>query len=102
MTNQFTPLLQSTCGRLLALSFSQSPYSHNASSLIAPRPCIWEAGSRDTLIDPGWAAKAEERIQRAYTAAGKPDHFHVHRFEGGHEWSGKTGVPMLATHLKPA
>ncbi|HXT59661.1 MAG TPA: prolyl oligopeptidase family serine peptidase, partial [Pirellulales bacterium] len=26
-------------------------------SLIAPRPCVWEAGSRDRLVQSAWAAK---------------------------------------------
>jgi dienelactone hydrolase len=69
-------------------------------SLIAPRPCIWEMGSRDSLIVPGWAEKAIERLQRAYKAAEKPDHLQFHRFEGGHQWSGVTARTMLAAQLK--
>ena len=30
-------------------------------SLIAPRPCLWEVGSRDDLIAPDWAEKALHR-----------------------------------------
>jgi len=49
---------------------------------------------------PGWLEKASERIQRAYTAAGKPENFMVHRFKGGHVWNGETAVPLLAKVLK--
>ncbi|HUE74995.1 MAG TPA: alpha/beta hydrolase family protein [Pirellulaceae bacterium] len=69
-------------------------------SLIAPRPCIWEIGSRDSLIDPGWAEKALERLNRAYNASPHPEHLQIDRFDGGHQWSGETACPMLAAHLK--
>ena len=68
--------------------------------LIAPRPCIWEIGTRDSLVVKGWDEKAIERLQRAYAAAGKPEKLAFHRFEGGHEWSGATARTMLAKHLK--
>jgi hypothetical protein len=69
-------------------------------SLIAPRPCIWEIGSRDSLIVPGWAEKAIERLKRAYAASDHPGHLQFHRFDGGHQWSGETARTMLAEHLK--
>ena len=64
-------------------------------SLIAPRPCIWETGSRDKLIVPGWKERAIERMQRAYAASGKPEHLQIHKFEGGHRWDGTTAVPLI-------
>ncbi len=69
-------------------------------SLIAPRPCIWEIGSTDTLIKPDWAEVAKTRLRKAYLAAGKPDHLEFHPFEGGHRWDGPTAVPLLARVLK--
>jgi dienelactone hydrolase len=69
-------------------------------SLIAPRPCMWEIGSRDGLVVQPWADQAIERLQRAYAASGEPDHLQLHRFEGGHQWSGATAKALLATHLK--
>lgn len=69
-------------------------------SLIAPRPCIWEIGSRDGLIVKGWAEQAIERLQRAYDASGHPQHLQFHRFEGGHRWDGETARELLAKHLK--
>jgi len=64
-------------------------------SLIAPRPCVWEVGSRDKLISPKWAEEALTRMGRAYKALGAEDQLHVDRFEGGHEWSGRVGYPLL-------
>lgn len=69
-------------------------------SLIAPRPCMWEIGSRDGLIVKGWAEQAIERLQRAYDASPNPKHLQFHRFEGGHRWDGETARDLLAKHLK--
>ena len=69
-------------------------------SLIAPRPAIWEAGKEDALMVPGWLEKASARMQNAYDAAGKPENFQVHRFDGGHRWDGETAIPLLAKLLK--
>ena len=69
-------------------------------SLIAPRHCLWEMGSRDALIVKGWADKAIDRLQRAWKASGSPDHLQFHRFDGGHAWSGVTAKALLAARLK--
>ncbi|MGH7945924.1 MAG: hypothetical protein ACREF9_13075, partial [Opitutaceae bacterium] len=69
-------------------------------SLIAPRPSIWEIGSKDGLIDPVWADSAKVRLGKAYAAAGKSADLQFHHFEGGHRWDGKTAVPLLARVLK--
>lgn len=71
-------------------------------SLIAPRPVLWEAGLHDPLIVAGWHEKATLRMQRAYAAAGKPEHLSVHRFDGGHVWNGTQALPLLARELKKA
>jgi dienelactone hydrolase len=69
-------------------------------SLIAPRPAIWEAGRKDPLSPPAWAEKAAARMARAYAAAGQPENFQVHHFDGGHVWNGETALPLLAKILK--
>jgi len=71
------------------------------SSLIAPRHCVWEIGSKDRLIVAGWKDKAIDRIKRAYQAAGAADHLLVDRFEGGHQWSGRIAYPLLEKVLGP-
>jgi hypothetical protein len=70
------------------------------SSLIAPRYCLWEIGSRDGLISPEWARTALDRLGRAYRAAGAADHLQVDRFEGGHQWSGGLAYPLLEDVLR--
>jgi dienelactone hydrolase len=67
--------------------------------LIAPRPCLWEIGSRDTLISPDWASAALTRIGRAYTALGVGDRLKVDRFEGGHQWHGIEADKLIAETL---
>jgi dienelactone hydrolase len=69
-------------------------------SLIAPRPCVWEVGNRDSLIAPKWADKALERMRRAYRALGSEEALQVDRFEGGHSWHGEAAYPVLAKALK--
>jgi dienelactone hydrolase len=69
-------------------------------SLIAPRPCVWEIGKRDSLIAPRWADKALERMRRAYAALGADKALHVDRFDGGHEWSGRVAYEVLEKGLQ--
>jgi dienelactone hydrolase len=64
-------------------------------SLIAPRPCVWEVGSKDGLIAPKWADEALTRMRRAYKALGAEEQLQVDRFEGGHEWSGRVAYPLM-------
>lgn len=69
-------------------------------SLIAPRPCVWEAGSRDSLIKPEWAEPALERMKRAYAAFDAAEELQVDRFNGGHQFSGRLGFPLMKEILK--
>jgi dienelactone hydrolase len=68
-------------------------------SLIAPRSCVWEVGSRDGLIPAKWADEALTRMRRAYKALDVEDQLQVDRFEGGHEWSGRVAYPLLEKAL---
>ena len=64
-------------------------------SLLAPRPCLWEVGSEDGLIDPEWAKAGLERIGKAYSAYGADGNLMVDRFQGGHRWNGIKAYPLL-------
>lgn len=101
--NVFQERMQSaaaSCGSQVIPGLLEWGDTPEIGSLIAPRPVIWEAGRQDTLMVAGWLEKASDRIQRAYAAAGKPENFAVHRFDGGHAWSGETAIPLLARVLK--
>lgn len=69
-------------------------------SLIAPRPCVWEVGSRDPLISTDWAEKALVRLRRAYAALGAAQMLYVDRFDGGHQWHGDVAYGVLDASLK--
>lgn len=69
-------------------------------SLIAPRPCVWEVGSKDSLIAEPWASEALARMRKVYRAFGAADRLVVDRFEGGHPWSGREALPLLETTLR--
>ncbi|MBM3736700.1 MAG: hypothetical protein FJW39_13035 [Acidobacteria bacterium] len=68
-------------------------------SLIAPRPCVWEAGQKDALMVKEWLEPSLERMRRAWAAARKPENLQVDSFDGGHRWSGTLAYPMLERTL---
>ena len=68
-------------------------------SLIAPRHCLWEVGTRDTLIDATWADEILLRQKRAYRSLGAEDRMSVDRFEGGHAWHGTVALKLLNNQL---
>lgn len=72
------------------------------SSLIAPRPCLWEVGRQDSLMVKAWIDPALERMRRAYQAFGALDNLQVDSFEGGHRWNGVVAYPLLDKVLKAA
>jgi dienelactone hydrolase len=69
-------------------------------SLIAPRPCLWEVGQRDSLMVKDWIEPSLERMRRAWTALGAPDHLQVDSFDGQHRWNGLMAYPLLERVLK--
>jgi dienelactone hydrolase len=84
-----------SCGAQIIPGLLQLGDVPEIGSLIAPRPCVWEVGSRDTLISPRWAEQALERMRRAYRALGALEGLHVDLFDGRHEWSGRVGYALL-------
>ena len=71
------------------------------SSLIAPRPCLWEVGQRDSLMVKDWIEPALERMRRAWGALGAPEQLQVDSFDGKHRWNGVKAYPLLERILKP-
>jgi dienelactone hydrolase len=63
--------------------------------LIAPRPCLWEAGRRDSLMVKDWIEPALARIRRPYRAWGAERQLEVDSFDGGHQWHGVKAYPLL-------
>lgn len=69
-------------------------------SLIAPRPCVWEVGSRDGLISPTWADLFRKRIERAYRSFDASGRLHFDEFDGGHRWKGRIAYQLFDEVLK--
>ena len=69
-------------------------------SLIAPRPCVWETGSKDGLIVPKWDDVFRKRLQNAYQALGAKQNLVFDRFEGAHRWNGAVAYPLFEKVLK--
>jgi dienelactone hydrolase len=84
-----------SCGAQIIPGLLRYGDTPEIASLIAPRTCLWEVGSRDGLLDPKLAADALGRIGRAYRALGAEDRLHVDHFEGGHVWNGEAAYPLL-------
>jgi hypothetical protein len=89
-----------SCGAQVIPGLLQHGDVAEIGSMIAPRYCLWEVGSRDGLISPEWARTALDRLGRAYRAAGAQDHLQVDRFDGGHRWSGRLAYPLLEEVLR--
>jgi dienelactone hydrolase len=68
-------------------------------ALIAPRLAVWEVGTRDALMVPGWAEEALGRMRVAYRSLGASDRLVVDRFPGGHAWSGRLAYRELEKAL---
>jgi dienelactone hydrolase len=91
---------QYSCGAQVIPGLLQYGDVPEIASLIAPRPCLWEVGTKDSLLPARWVDQALERIGRAYRALGAADQLQVDRFEGGHRWNGKQAERLLDQVLK--
>ena len=88
-----------SCGAQIIPGLLQYGDVPEIGSLIAPRRCVWEVGSRDALMKPAWVDKSLERMRRAYKALGAEDRLVVDRFEGGHQWNGAVAYPLFEKEL---
>lgn len=68
--------------------------------LIAPRHCVWEIGSDDSLVSHRWAVLFRQRLERVYKALGMEDRLHFDNFEGGHQWNGRVAYPIFDKVLR--
>ncbi len=84
-----------SCGAQVIPGLLQFGDTPEIASLIAPRSCLWEVGSRDKLLPPQWVEEALQRIRRAYRAYGAEEELRVDRFEGGHRWNGELAQSIL-------
>lgn len=89
------------CGSQIIPGLLQFGDVPEIASLIAPRPCLWEVGDKDKLIDPVWAEETLIRQRRAYKALGAESQINIDRHEGGHVWHGAVAERLFAKALRP-
>ena len=89
------------CGAQIIPGLLQYGDVPEIASLIAPRPCLWEVGAKDKLIDPTWADEILRRQGRAYKALNAENQAMVDRFDGGHVWHGTAANEVLKKALRP-
>lgn len=89
-----------SCGAQIIPGLLQFGDVPEIASLLAPRPCLWEVGSRDGLIDATWADEILLRQKRAYKALGAEAQVSVDRFDGGHAWHGMEALKLLDKSLR--
>jgi hypothetical protein len=84
-----------SCGAQIIPGLLQYGDVPEIGGLIAPRPAVWEVGSRDGLMKPQWVAEATTRMQKAYRAMGAEEKLIIDRFDGGHRWHGEVAYAAL-------
>jgi len=89
-----------SCGAQVIPNLLQYGDYSEIGSLIAPRPCVWETGSKDGLIVPKWDDVFRKRLQNAYQALGAKQNLVFDRFEGAHRWNGAVAYPLFEKVLK--
>jgi len=92
--------IETTCGTQLPHGIVQYADLADVGCLIAPRPVCFESGSEDFGFYQSVARKEFARIKRCYRLLGVPKHAVLDAFDGGHEWNGKVGMPMMEAWLK--
>ena len=92
--------LRHSCGSQIIPGLLRYGDYSEIGSLIAPRSCVWETGSNDSLIVPKWDDVFRGRLRRVYDALEAGSNLHFDRFEGGHEWSGRIAFPLFDEVLK--
>lgn len=89
------------CGAQIIPGLLQYGDVPEISSLIAPRPCLWETGRQDALMVKDRIEPALERMRRAWGALDAPQNLQRDSFEGKHRWNGVQAYPLLAGVLRP-
>jgi len=69
--------------------------------LIAPRPLLIQAGTKDPLFPIQATRAAVAKLRRCYAVAGAPKALAVDFFEGGHQFRGRKVWPFFTRHLGP-
>ena len=68
--------------------------------LIAPRPCLVEAGVRDEIFPIEHVKRTVAKARRAWKVLGAPDNLQTDYFEGRHRINGPAAYDFLAENLQ--
>ena len=68
--------------------------------MIAPRPLMIEAGSKDDSVNIDHAREEFKRVEAVYGKLGMADRAQFARFEGPHQIDGTRSFPFLDKWLK--
>jgi dienelactone hydrolase len=88
-----------SCGAQVIPGLLQYGDVPEIAALIAPRPCLWEVGSKDALQPAPWVERALARLTPVYQALGAANRLEVARFDGGHRWDGARAYRLLSEVL---
>jgi dienelactone hydrolase len=72
---------------------------HDLAGLVAPRPMLVEAGSKDPLFPIAAVERSVARAREVYAASGAEDALRTDLFEGRHQISGAKAYDFLAKAL---
>jgi dienelactone hydrolase len=89
-----------SCGAQVIPGLLQYGDVPEIASLIAPRPCLWEVGAKDSLAKPLQVKDALDRLGKAYQSLDAAKQLQVDHFDGGHSWHGEKAYPLLAQILQ--
>jgi dienelactone hydrolase len=89
-----------SCGAQVVPSLLKYGDVPEIASRIAPRPCLWEAGTKDELLPKDRIEPALERMRRAWRALDASGKLEVDFFDGGHRWNGTRAYALLAETLQ--
>ena len=92
--------IETVCGSQLPHGIMRFGDLADVACMIAPRPVCFEAGSEDFGFYQSVARKEFVRIRRCYGMLGAGDRAVLDAFDGGHEWHGSVGMPMMEAWLK--
>ena len=92
--------IETTCGSQLPHGILRFADLADVACLIAPRPACFESGSEDFGFYQSVARKEFRRIKKCYHVLGVQERALLDAFQGGHEWHGSVGMPMMETWLK--
>ena len=72
---------------------------YDVGGLIAPRPLFAESGGKDPIFPVAASRESFARVKKVYEVFGAASSVGREVFDGGHQFSGRQGLPFLAKHL---